>query len=170
MNERPKKYGWTEKGIVGAVFTPVGLIMLIAGIAVLRLAHLEGDDRLAIQICLLGEGAVFALTGLFLLGRDLRRRRLQRSAYEGGYYVMAKIAGVRGNNRVNVNGKHPVMVECHYTDPATGTAHVYFSRYLYVQVEDLLEKDEVPLYLDRMDPAIGFVDIDAVLPEIEVHR
>jgi len=61
------------------------------------------------------------------------------------------------------------VVECHYTDPFTGIAHVYFSRYLYTDVTDLLKSDVVPVYIDRMDDRVGFVDIDAVLPEIRVH-
>ena len=96
--------------------------------------------------------------------------RLLRRAYEGGYCVMAKIAGKSAVENVSFhNGRHPWVVECHYTDPATGTVHVFYSRYLNVQVMDLLKSDEVPVYLDRMDQRVGFVDIDAVLPEIEVH-
>ena len=64
---------------------------------------------------------------------------------------------------------HPSVVEVHYTDPDTGTVHVYYSRYLYVNVGDMLTGEEVPVYLDR-DSGTGFVDIDAVLPKIEVHR
>ena len=95
--------------------------------------------------------------------------KLLRRAYEGGYYVMAKIAGVKANR--NVNGLHgnPYMLECHYTDPDTGVAHVWYSRYLYTDVTDLLKSDEVPVYTDRYDYSIGFVDVDAILPEIRVH-
>ena len=83
---------------------------------------------------------------------------------------MAKIAGKQSVENVSFhNGRHPCVVECHYTDPATGTVHVFYSRYLTVQVGDLLQADEVPVYLDRMDQRVGFVDIDAVLPEIQVH-
>jgi len=69
------------------------------------------------------------------------------------------------------------VVEVHWTDPDTGTVYVFHSRYLYVNVEPLLTGDalkdslrfEVPVYLDRGDVRVGFVDIDAVLPRIEVH-
>ena len=109
------------------------------------------------------------MIGLLCLGKDIRRRAKQRRAYEGGYYVMAKIAGVKANR--NVNGLHgnPYMLECHYTDPDTGVAHVWYSRYLYTDVTDLLKADEVPVYTDRYDYSVGFVDVDAILPEIRVH-
>ena len=82
---------------------------------------------------------------------------------------MGKTAGIRTITRVSMPWGHPVVVEIHYTDPDTGTVHVYYSRYLYVNVGDMLAGEEVPVYLDR-DSGVGFVDIDAVLPKIQVHR
>lgn len=165
-----KKYGWTEKGILGLIFTPLGLIFLIVGVAVTRSGAVEPDERLAFLICFVGMGAAFFLAGLILLGLDLRRRARQRAAYEGGHFVMGKIAGTKVHTGVNMFGTHPRSVEVHYTDPDTGVVHVYDSRYFYIHVEDLLTGDEVPVYIDRGDDWVGFVDIDAVLPKVEVHR
>lgn len=165
-----RKYGWTEKGIIGFIFSPMGLLFLVLGLTLSQTSAVAPEERLAFMICFVGMGAAFMLAGLALLFMDLRRRRKQRTAYEGGYHVMAKIAGFKENYRVNLMGRHPVMVECHYADPDTGTVHVYYSRYLYIDVGDLLKSDEVPVYIDRGDDRVGFVDIDAVLPEIRVHR
>ena len=171
-----KRYGWTEKGIIGGIFALLGLIFLVVGL--LFNAHIRApDERLVFLICFAGIGCVFLTVGLILLGMELWRRAKQRAAYEGGYYVMGRVAGCRVNTRVNVNGTHPMVVEVHWTDPDTGTVHVFHSRYLYVNVEPLLngvdQKDSprvaVPVYLDRGDRRVGFVDIDAVLPRIEVH-
>ena len=167
---RKRKYGWTEKGILGFIFSPLGLVFLAVGIAVVQSDTLDAEERLAFLICFVGVGALFLLTGAVLLLMDLRRRAAQRAAYEGGHYVMGKVAGYRTNERVNMNGSHPVTVEVHYADPDTGVVHVYYSRYLYVNVGDLLLSDEVPVYLNRGDSRIGFVDIDAVLPTIEIHK
>ena len=164
-----KKYGWTEKGIVGMIFTPLGLIFLIVGAVVIRFNAVAPEERLAFLISFVGVGAVFFLVGLILLAIDLWRRRRQRSAYEGGHYVMGKIAGVKTITQVNMPSGHPVAVEVHYADPDTGTVHVYYSRNLYVNVGDMLMGEDVPVYIDR-DSGAAFVDIDAVLPEIEVHR
>ena len=165
-----KKYGWTEKGILGMVFLPLGLLFLPLGI--LFWYFQVGDDPESPQIFLYtfgGMGAAFLLAGLVLLLLDVRRRAQLRRAYEGGYSVMAKIAGVNAQYNVKINRTYPSVVECHYTDPDTGIVHVYFSRYLYVSVDNLLQSDQVPVYIDRTDDRIGFVDIDAVLPEIRVH-
>lgn len=165
-----KRYGWTEKGILGFVFIPTGLGLIALGLALVGTPAVAPEERTVFLICTVGLGAAFTLAGDVLLGLDLRRRHLQRIAYEGGYQVMAKIAGLQERRQVNMMGRHPLVVECHYTDPDTGVAHVYFSRYLYVHVQDLLTGDEVPVYIDRGDGRVGFVDIDAVLPRIQVHR
>ncbi len=165
-----KKYGWTAKGIIGMIFSPMGLLFLTLGIL---FWHFKiGDDPEAPEIFLYtfgGMGAVFLIVGLVLLLMDIRRRALLRRAYESGHYVMAQIAGINEQKNVNMNGRYPNTVECHYTDPDTGIVHIYYSRYLYINVSDLLQSDQVPVYIDRMNDRIGFVDIDAVLPEIRVH-
>lgn len=148
---------------MGLIFLPLGLLLWY------HRAGKEPDDPRIFLYVFGGMGLAFLLAGLALLLADLRRRALMRRAYEGGNYVMAKIAGIKSNSNVNMNGRNPLVVECHYTDPATGIAHVWYSRYLYIEVSDLLQSDEVPVYIDRMDDRIGFVDIDAVLPKIRVH-
>ena len=166
-----RKYGWTEKGFIGMIFGPIGLFFLIMGILFwhFQVGQKPGDPQVFLFV-FGGMGAAFFLAGLILLLCDLRRRAALRRAYEGGYAVMATIAGVQARKNVNMNGSCPHVVECHYTDPDTGVVHVYFSRYLYFNVEDLLQSDKVPVYIDRMHDEIGFVDIDAVLPPIRIHR
>lgn len=168
---KKKKYGWTAKGILACVFIPMGLIFFPLGLILWACkAGKDPDDPQIFLYVFGGMGLAFLLTGLALLAADLRRRAKMRRAYEGGYYVTAKISGVKTQYNVNMNGRNPMMVECHYTDPDTGIAHIWYSRYLYTDVSDLLTSDEVPVYIDRMDDSVGFVDIDAVLPEIRVHR
>ncbi len=171
MNMDRKKYGWTVYGIVGAIFAPIGLGFTLLGIAlwVNRAGHRPKDYQM---LCAVfgGMGILFLILGILFLSMDLRRRARMRRALEGGYYVMAKITGVHPQRNVSINGRHPYVVECCYTDPATGIAHVYFSRYLNMDVTDMLKSDEVPVYIDRMDEENGYVDIDAVLPEIRIHR
>ena len=165
-----KKYGWTEKGILGFIFTPLGALFVIIGVVMLKVGAVDPEERIAFLISFVGVGAAFFLVGAVLLLIDLRRRRRLRAAFEGGYCVTGVVAGYKANTRVNMMGSHPIMVEAHYTDPDTGVVHVYYSRYLYVNVSDLLTSGEVPIYIDRNDNRVGFVDIDAILPTIEVHR
>ena len=80
-----KKYGWTEKGIIGLIFSPLGLIILAVGATVTHTGAVDPEERLAFLISFVGLGAVFFLVGLILLSLDLRRRRLQRAAFESGH-------------------------------------------------------------------------------------
>jgi len=169
--EKKRKFGWTALGIIGMAFAPMGAIFMALGIAFRHFGvGKSAEDPEIFLLVFGGVGLIFLLIGLGLLYADLRRRARMRRAYEGGYYVMAKVAGIRQKRNVSINGQNPFQVEAHYTDPGTGVVHVYYSRYLYTDVSGLLTSDEVPVYLDRSDDTgTGFVDIDAILPEIRVH-
>ena len=176
MMEKKKKMGWTAFGL----FTVLGAVLGQA-----KNARWQGaDDPVIFTAVFCGVGGVFLVLGLVFLGLDLRRRYLLRRAYESGSRVEAEILGFveeRNMNRfsgrtpvaqasgtgVTVTG-HPRVLEAAWTD-ANGVVHVYRSRYLYVNVEKLLKSNTVPVYIDRYNENIGFVDVDAVLPEIRVH-
>ena len=81
----------------------------------------------------------------------------------------AKILGVSTQRNVNMPYGQPRMVEAAWTDP-NGVVHVYRSRYLKTDVTKLLKSDTVPVYIDRLNENIGFVDIDALLPEVRIHN
>lgn len=166
-----KKYGWTVNGILGFIFIPMGLIFLPLGLLLwFHKAGRQPEDPKVFLLTFGVAGAVFLLLGLVFLALDLRRRALLRRAYEGGNYVMAKVAGLHEKPYVEINCRMPHVLECHYTDPDTGVSHVWFSRYLYHNVSGLLQAEEVPVYFDRLDSRIGFVDVDAILPKICVHK
>ena len=166
MTER-KKTGWNVPGMVGLTFAPMGLLFLILGITFWFGQVGEDPNDPMLFLCSFGgTGAVFLLVGLGLLGSELRRRRLMKRAYEGGNCVSARITAVREKRNVKINHRHPFVVECRWTDPATDEEHVYTSRYLREDVTGLLTAKEAPVYVDRMDARIGFVDIDAALPDV----
>ncbi len=166
-----KKYGWKVFGIIGFIFAPIGLLFVVLGAVVADSAFTSVprmDDQAAFRAVFCGLGSVFLLMGLIFLVCDLRRRHLLRRAYEGGNCVDAQILGIAVQGSVNMNGTHPRMLECAWTG-SDGVVHVYRSRYLYTDVTKLLKSDTVPVYIDRFNENIGFVDVDAVLPEIRIH-
>lgn len=81
----------------------------------------------------------------------------------------AQILGVATLRNVSMPYGQPRMIEAAWTDP-NGVVHVYRSRYLKTDVTKLLKSDTVPVYIDRYNENIGFVDVDAVLPEIRIHN
>ena len=167
-----KKMGWTVFGILGIIFAPMGFLFLIIGLTVgqfgsLRWAHNEDSAFFTAVFC--GIGGLFFLLGLGFLAADVRRRYLLRRAYDSGNCVEAQILGVVSQRNVNMSYGHPQMIEAAWTDP-NGVVHIYHSRYLNIDVTNLLKSATVPVYIDRYNENIGFVDIDAVLPEIRIHR
>ncbi len=169
MNER--KFGWTEKGILGMIFSPLGAFFVLLGLALYSVGAGHSSEDPMIFLCVFGGmGGAFLLTGLILLGTDFSRRSAMRRAVESGDYVLARIAGVQQRVNVNTGGTHPCVVECHYKNPDTGETHVFFSRYLYFDPSDMFTSQDVPVYIDRMDEKHAFVDIDAVLPKVVLHK
>jgi len=168
--ESRKKLGWTEKGIVGWIFMPIGLFFLFLGILLwyYRAGSRPGDSVIFLSV-FGGIGFFFALIGFGLLWLDLRRRAGMRRAIDGGNYVMAKVTGVREKTNINFNGTHPWVVECQVQDASGGTVHVYYSRHLRINPSEFVSGREVPVYISRDNPDDAYVDIDAILPEIVVH-
>lgn len=166
-----KKMGWTVFGILGFIFTPMGLLFVTLGLTLWQsksVAWKHPDDPVVFISVFGGVGGLFLILGLVFLAVDLRRRYLLRRAYDSGNCVNAKILGVNEQKNVNMVNGHPRVLECAWTDDS-GVVHIYRSRYLYINVEKLLKSDTVPVYIDRYNENVGFVDIDAVLPEIRIH-
>ena len=166
------RYGWKACGIIGMTFIPMGLLFLVLGFVLGPNPSVEFDspeERKIFLAIFCGIGGIFLLAGLILLFIDLRRRYLLRRAYEGGNKVDAVFTGMVFQRSVNTVYGAPRMAECAWTDP-NGVVHIYRSRYLYTDVSKLLTSDTVPVYVDRYNEDIGFVDIDAALPEIRIHR
>ena len=166
-----RKLSWSASGIVGFIFAPMGLLFVILGL-VLRhsgaVSWKHPEDPVIFLSVFCGIGGLLLILGLVFLLVDIRRRYLLRRAYEGGNCVDAEILGIRTISNVNTANGHPRVVECAYTD-SSGVVHIYRSRYLYTDVTKLLKSKTVPVYIDRYNENIGFVDVDAVLPEIRIH-
>ena len=167
-----KKMGWTVYGILGFIFAPMGFLFLMIGLVVGQSRNIRWDgngDPAIFTAVFCGIGGLFLLLGLGFLAVDIRRRYLLRRAYEGGNCVDAQILGVVTQRNVNMPYGQPRMIEAAWTDP-NGVVHIFRSRYLKTDVTKLLKSDTVPVYIDRYNENIGFVDIDAVLPEIRIHN
>ena len=158
-----KKFGWTVWGIVGLIFTPIGMVFLPIGLLADRFGprHVSGD-LVVFSFVFTAVGTLFLALGLCFLWIDLRRRHRLRQAFNGGNQVDARIVSVRTIPNVRVNGRNPFVMVCVYTD-AYGTEHRVQSRYLYSAPREDLVGRTVPVYVDRMDESIGYVDVDDVL-------
>ena len=161
-----RKFGWRAVGIIGLIFAPMGLLFVLVGAALWQLPSVS--DPVVFLSVFGGIGSIFLVLGLAFLLVDIRHRHLLRRAYDSGNCVDAEIIGIREQVNVNMMNGHPWYVECACTD-SSGVVHIYHSRYLRVDVTGLLKSKTVPVYIDPYNADIGFVDIDAVLPEIRIH-
>ncbi len=167
-----RKTGWTVYGIIGFIFAPMGLLFVMIGLTLGQsksLSWKHPDDPVVFISVFGGIGGLFLVLGLIFLLIDIRRRYLLQRAYDSGICVEAQILGVVTQRNVNMPYGSPRIVEAAWTDP-NGVVHIYHSRYLNTDVTKLLKSDTVPVYIDRNNENIGFVDIDAVLPEIRIHN
>ncbi|MBE5996731.1 MAG: hypothetical protein E7240_05160 [Lachnospiraceae bacterium] len=86
-----------------------------------------------------------------------------------GNFVYAQICGIAQNTSVQINGRHPFVVECRYQDPFTGIVHIFKSRDLMFDPSGMILNPNVAVYVNPKNYDSYFVDIDTVLPMIEKH-
>lgn len=166
MNDKPRKFGWQVKGILGLVFVPIGLLYAVLGFTLWMLKAGDEPEEPLVFLCVFGGiGLILLLAGLPLLLSDLKRRRSQRRAYESGRSIPAVVTGAQMIRKVTRNFTHPWTVECTFRNPDTGREQVCQSRYVFFDPREQLMGKEVPVYLDPVTDQYVFADIDAVLSE-----
>ena len=173
MEPAKKKFGIGVYGLAGAIFAFVGAVFLTVGSVIwVRSFFSRGAERevmLFFPLIFIGMGAIFFILGLFLISLEVRKRRRQKRAIEGGQFVYAEVSGVGINTSVNVNGRSPYYVECHYKDPTTGIVHIFRSRDIYFDPSGIMTGMFIPVYVVPGNFDEYYVDVDAVLPKVEQH-
>lgn len=109
--------------------------------------------------------------GFFLLRLYGNEQKKIRRLLERGEYVMADITGFPINYHNRINGIPTYFVKCTYQDPATGTIHVFRSRYISIALlPQKIKADTVRVYVDRSKGYQDYyVDVDSILPHVVRH-
>ncbi len=163
-SKRKPKYACSALDIIGMIFAPLGLVFLLLGIG-LRAGTGEGLFLMVFG----GIGGIFLLVGILFLLLMLQRIRMHQQLFAQGHYVMATVTSVMPNYNVRVNGRVPYIAECSYTDPDSGVLHLFQSRNIYFDPTAILMDAQVPVYVDQGNYRHYYVDVDAVLPEVQRH-
>lgn len=79
---------------------------------------------------------------------------------------MAEIDDVMLNTSINMNGRNPYVMYCHYKAP-DGTVHEFKSRSLWCARYDLPQKGKVPVYVEGLNYKKYVVDVEHAEPEEE---
>lgn len=160
--------------IIGVVFTVIGVLFAgIGGACQLNIEKIanspsaQGDVRI-LPVVFGGIGVVFLVIGLIFVGFTVRKRKTKAALLEQGYYIVGRVADIRPDYSVQVNGRNPYFLECHYEDPVTGKMHIFRSGNLFYRPDELLGSD-VRIYVDADDYAKYYVDIQALTENVVYH-
>lgn len=153
--------------IIGGVFVMIAVPMFLL-IDKMRAVQTGNGDIVILPLIFSIVGGIFLVLGISFLVIARKQRDEKLRVREEGYYVMAKAVNISRNYHISVNGKNPFRLECQYQDPATGTIHIYQSDNMFFYPEFLLGR-EVRVFLDRNGGKAYYVDLDEVMPNVEVH-
>ena len=113
-------------------------------------------------------GGLFAAIGYTILLLQVFRARRKKRLLENGRRVYAQLGEIYQDTSVAVNGRYLWRVSCQYMDER-GTMHIFRSDGLNFDPSGLLTGLQIPVYLEEGRPDHYAVDLDAVLPRIEIH-
>lgn len=164
--ERKAKIGADALLIAGIVFSCVGALFLVIGIALSF--SMNGKDAAVFLLAFGGIGLIFLVVGLIFLIVKIKKKLLCNRLLQSGNYIMAEISEVNVNYNVTINGRSPYVVECRYQDMA-GNVHIFASRCLYFNPEPLLQSQMVKVYVEGDNYKHYYVDIDEILPKVIRH-
>ena len=116
-------------------FAAFGAVFLAIGVAAGVTAPHGGVFLLAFGLT----GLAFLLVGIVGLAVLARRARLRRWLIENGRAINAEYDGCGLQTSLEMNGRHPYVVRCHYTDSATRTIYNFRSEGLWFNPASLLE-------------------------------
>lgn len=166
-----KASSFLAQTLLGIIFSLIGVPFLILGIYfAVHIAWLSdtgsGDVKILPAVfCLLG-GIFVMIGGGFLIWVAGKKKKI-RDVVAGGYTVNAVISEVSRNCNVEVNGRNPYKIICQYQD-AQGILHIFSSENIMFNPGNLTGQ-YVRVYVEPGNLNHYYVDIDSVLPKVEVH-
>lgn len=154
--------------LFGGIWAAVGTIFLVAGLVGFLNADSQPAAPVFMNLLFTGLGGLFAAIGYTIVLFQIFRARRKKNLLENGRRVYAELAEIYQDTSVSVNGRYLWRVSCRYMDER-GTMHIFRSDGLNFDPSGLLTGLQIPVYLEEGRPDHYAVDLDAVLPRIEIH-
>jgi hypothetical protein len=104
---------------VGLIFSPLGALMGIIGVALMLFGADRSGPASFIGIIFAAIGAIFAAAGIPMATIALVKRNHLQKLVAKGYVIQAQVVDVRLQTSVMVNDQHPWQIVCHWQDPNT---------------------------------------------------
>ncbi len=145
-------------GIIGAAFLIAGTLIWIFMDAILEHAYVRGDISI-LPKAFLTIGIIFLFVVLVLSLLNNLEGKKKKYLLESGRVIYAHVDSIDLNSFVEVNRKHPFVIKCSYTDPATGEIHSFKSENYFGDLSYFVDKD-VRVFIDGNDYSYYVMDID----------
>ena len=167
---RKRKMNWMAlfMYLFGGIWAAVGTIFLVAGLVGFLNADSQPAAPVFMNLLFTGLGGLFAAIGYTIVLFQIFRARRKKNLLENGRRVYAELEEIYQDTSVSVNGRYLWRVSCRYMDER-GTMHIFRSDGLNFDPSGLLTGLQIPVYLEEGRPDHYAVDLDAVLPRIEIH-
>lgn len=165
---------YSVQSVLGIVFTAIGVPFLVIGIILaMNIRSLMEDTSDPEQAWILPFvfvliGAIFAAIGLGFVIWLIRKNKAIKKVIEGGYTVNAVISDIVINNSIEINGGNPYVISCQYQDPRTGILHIFRSKNIMFFPRGLVGST-VRVFVDPQNFKNYYVDIDSMLPQVQIH-
>ena len=159
-----KKYKMMDVfGILGAVFLPLGALLVGGGVIAYAFTKL-----IVFILSISVTGLPFLILGTVFLCVSAAKKKKIANLLENGRKINAKFNCVDINYAVKINHAHPYVVRCQYVD-SIGVVHVFSSGILRFDPTEFLQDKEIPVYVDENNYKRYYMDLDSVLPDIKFH-
>lgn len=145
-------------GITGAAFFIAGTLVWIFMDAILEHAYVRGDISVLSKV-FWAIGIIFLFVVFVLSLLNNLEGKKKKYLLESGRVIYAHVDSIDLNSFVEVNRKHPFVIKCSYTDPATGTVHHFKSENYFGDLSYFIDKD-VRVFIDGNDYSYYVMDID----------
>ena len=100
-------------------------------------------------------GVTFFSVGFIMIIYERKSNTKHQMLRENGRKIYAAIEKINLNTSLRVNGKHPYIITCKWTDPATGNTYFFKSPNLWFNPHLIIAErniDTLLVYIDRDNP------------------
>ena len=122
------------------------------------------NSYLVAGLILSGMGVVFLLVGVVPTIIGMKKSAREKELLRSGKILYATIEQIGINQGYTVNGRHPYVVYCRYTDEFTGVIYRFKSNNIWTNPEPVLQEgSEIRVFVDGRDYSRYYVDVDGCM-------
>ncbi|XKM13833.1 hypothetical protein RCS94_01330 [Orbaceae bacterium ac157xtp] len=147
-----------------STFFIVGVLLL--GSALVTYLNSHSLKNIGAILVLSIMGGAFFLVGAVPLFILYKKNAVKKDLLKNGRPVPAKVKSVYYNEALQVNGRSPFVIECHWVDPSNPSSlHIFKSHNIWFDPSDFIRSENITVYIDQNNPKRYYVDL-SFLPTV----